>query len=235
MYAYLPSKTLQVRLHQSGGNPARLDLLEDLLFQLDIQPIFGIELNQIKENGILILPTRAISRPFEDWELEFVTWFIAQGNSLFHLSNEYPWTVNDSILGQRFGYQFQSRVIGLDSNNTFDIYPFPDTLNIFDPFDSHLHFSVHHTSVVIRGNDTFTEIANFRRSELANIGEMGSFGIACPRDPTTGRGAIIALGDSGLLGRTILPHNPGPGLRAGNNYELVKRIMIWLKNQASLT
>ena len=235
MYAFLPTNFLQVNLHLRGGNPARLDLFKELLLQVDIQPLLGIEFSQIKDNGILILPTRQTTSPFEEWELDFVTQFIAQGNPLFHLSNCFPWTVNDSILGQRFGYQFQSLVVGLDPDNAFDAYPLPDTLNIFEPFDSHLHFSIHHTGTVSGRNDTFTEIAVFRESEIANVGDIGPFGIGCPRDPITGRGAIVALGDSGLLGRPIIPGYTGPGLRAGNNYELVKKIIIWLKNQASLT
>lgn len=249
MHAFLPLKFLQVDLHLRGSNPARLDqfparldqsparldLFKELLLQVNIQPILGIEFSQIKDNGILILPTRQTICPFEDWELDFVTQFIAQGNPLFHLSNDFPWTINDSNLGQRFGYQFQSRVMGLDPDDSFDVYPTPNTLNIFDPFDSDLHFSIHNSSVVIGENDTFTDIAVYKKSEIAIVGELGPFGIGCPRDPITGRGAIVALGDSGLLGRPMLPGYTGPGLRAGDNYELIKRIMIWLKNQASLT
>ena len=232
MLAFLPSKFFQVDLHQQGGSPARLDLFSDLLRQVDIQPIFGVELDEIKENGILILPTRQIAKPFENWELDFVTQFIAQGNPLFHLSNAFPWPVNDSILGQRFGYQFQSRISGLNPDVPLDVYPLPNPLNIFAPFDSKLHFSVLSTGIVTAA-ETFTVIADFKRSEIAHVGKLGPFGMGLPRDPVTGRGAIVALGDSGLLGRPIVPRAPGPGLRAGDNFELIKRIMIWLKNQAA--
>jgi hypothetical protein len=232
MLAYLPSKFLQVELHQRGGSPARLDLFEDLLRQVDIQPIFGMEFDEIKENGILILPTRQIHQPFEDWELDFVTQFVAQGNPLFHLSNAFPWPVHDSILGQRFGYQFQSRVSGLDPDELFNVYPLPNPLDIFAPLDNKLYFSVLSTGVVT-GDETFAVIADFKQSEIAYVGKKGSFGMGLSRDPVTGRGAILALGDSGLLGRPMIPHAPGPGLRAGDNFELIKRIMIWLKNQAA--
>ena len=126
MRAFLPDHFLQVDLHQRGGDPARLDLLKDLLLQADIQPIFRIDFSGKKETGLLILPARSIIHPFEEWEPGFVTQFIVQGNSLFHLSSMYPWTVNDSILGQRFGYRFHSRVIG------------QDPLDIFSPLDSHV-------------------------------------------------------------------------------------------------
>ena len=232
MLAYLPSKFLQVDLHQQGGSPARLDLFEDLLRQVDIQPIFGMEFDEIEENGILILPTRQIHQPFEDWELDFVTQFIARGNPLFHLSNAFPWPINDRILGQRFGYQFQSRVSGLNPDDLFDIYPLPNPLNIFGPLDNKLHFSVLSTGTVI-GEERFTVIADFKQSEIACVGKPGPFGIGLPRDPVTCRGAIVALADSGLLGRPMIPHAPGPGLQAGDNFELIKRIMIWLKNQAA--
>jgi hypothetical protein len=232
MLAYLPSKFLQVDLHQQGGSPARLGLFEDLLRQVDIQPIFDMEFNEIKEKGILILPTRGIAQPFEDWELDFVTHFVAQGNPLFHLSNAFPWTVNDSILGQRFGYQFHSRVSGLNPDNLFDAYPLPNPLNIFDQLNNKLHFSVLATGVVT-GEEMFTVIADFKQSEIAYVGKKGPFGIGLPHDLVTGRGAIVALGDSGLLGRPMIPHAPGPGLMAGDNFELINRIMIWLKNQAA--
>ncbi|MFL7867395.1 MAG: hypothetical protein ACK2UV_19920 [Candidatus Promineifilaceae bacterium] len=231
MLAYLPLKFLQVDLHQEGGSPARLDLFADLLRQVDIRPVIGVELDEIKENGILILPTRQIYQPFEDWELDFITQFIAQGNPLFHLSNAFPWPVNDSILGKQFGYHFQSRVSGLNPDELFDIYPLPSPLNIFAPLDNKLHFSVLSTSIVT-GDETFTVIADFKQSEIAYVGEQGPFGIGRSRDPVTGRGAIVALGDSGLLGRPIIPRAPGPGLRTGDNFELIKRIVIWLKNQA---
>lgn len=233
MLAYLPSKFLQVNLHQRGGSPARLDLFGELLRQADIQPIFGIKLSEISEKGILILPTRDFRTPFEDWELDFVTQFIAQGNPLFHLSNAYPWPISDSALGQRFGYQFQSRVTGLDPASPVDVYPLPNALNIFAPSDYNLHFSILHSSIVIGETDKFAVIADFEQSEIAYVGQKGPFGIGVPRDPVNGRGAIVALGDSGLLGRPILPSYPGPGLRAGDNFELIKRIMIWLKSQAA--
>jgi hypothetical protein len=232
MLAYLPSKFLQVELHQQGGSPARLDLFGELLRQVDIQPIFGIELNEINENGMLILPTRDFRIPFENWELDFVTHFIAQGNPLFHLSNAYPWPIIDSVLGQRFGYQFQSRVTGLDPSSSFAVYPSPNDLNIFAPSDYNLHFTTLHASIVTAETDTFSVIADFRQSEIAYVGQKGPFGIGLPRDPLNGRGPIVALGDSGLLGRPLGPSYPGPGLRAGDNFELIKRIVSWLKNQA---
>lgn len=44
MKAYLPSKFLQVTLHQKGGNPARLDTFLTLLRELKFQPVLGIDI-----------------------------------------------------------------------------------------------------------------------------------------------------------------------------------------------
>jgi hypothetical protein len=93
MNAYLPSKFLQVVLHQSGGSPARLDELLKLLRQLAFKPIVGIDLRKISKRGLLLLPTRQYKFPFEQDELDSIVNFVSQGNPLFHLSNHPPLTI----------------------------------------------------------------------------------------------------------------------------------------------
>jgi len=103
---------------------------------------------------------------------------------------------------------------------------------VFDPIDSNLHFSIRNSSHILCKRETFKVIVDFNKSGISNAYSNKAFDIARPRNPDTGAGAIIALGDSGLLGEPMCK-NPGPGLRAGDNYELVKRMVLWLKNQSA--
>jgi hypothetical protein len=230
MKAYLPSNFLQVALHQSGGNPARLDELLKLLRQLAFKPIVGIDLRQISKRGLLLLPTRQAKYPFEQDELDFIVHFVSQGNPLFHLSNHPPLTKQDTRLGQLLGYRFRSVVKGSDPSRDFEVYPTPHSTSVFGSVDTNLHFSIRNSCIVSYDSDSFSVIADFSRSALSCGDPNAAFGIARPRNRETG--AIVALGDSGLLGEPMAS-NPGPGLHAGHNLELIERILRWLRNQAA--
>ena len=227
MNAYLPSKFLQVALHHSGGNPARLDELLKLLRQLAFKPVVGIDVRKISKGGLLLLPTRQYKFPFEQDELDFIVNFVSQGNPLFHLSNHPPLTKQDTCLGQLLGYRFHSVVKGSDPSRSFEVYPTPHSTSVFDSVDTNQHFSIRNSCIVSYDNDLFSVIADFSRSNLSCGDPNAAFGIARPRKLETG--AIVALGDSGLLGEPT-SKNPGPGLHAGDNSELVKRILRWLRN-----
>jgi hypothetical protein len=229
MKAYLPKKFLQVKLHKS--NPTRLYDLLCLLRDLEFEPVSNIDLREIKKHdGLLLLPTRQYKIPFEQGELDFVINFISRGNPLFHLSNHCPLTIQDTCLGQLFGYRFHDVVKGCDINRNFKVYPTLNSSLAFGSADINIHFSVRNSSIVSYDHDTFSVIADFSRSDLSCIDPKAAFGIARSRNLETG--AIVALGDSGLLGKP-LPNNPGPGLGAGDNLELVKRILLWLRNQTA--
>ncbi|MGD2207119.1 MAG: hypothetical protein PVH17_10095 [Anaerolineae bacterium] len=232
MNAYLPREFLQVALHQRGGNPARLDELFRLLEQLAFKPVVGIDLQKISKRGLLLLPTRQCRFPFEQGELDFIVSFLSQGNPLFHLSNHPPLTKQDTSLGQLLGYRFHSVVNGTDPHCDFEVYPTPHSVSVFESVDANLHFSIRNSCIVTYDNDSFSVIADFSRSNLSNGDPNAAFGIARPRNLGTGAGAIVALGDSGLLGEPM-SGNPGPGLHAGDNLELVKRILRWLQNQTA--
>jgi hypothetical protein len=227
MKAYLPSKFLQVALQQQKYSERLAELLK-LLEQLGFSPNVGGDLREISESGLLLLPTRQKRFPFEQEELDFIVNFVSQGNPLFHLSNHPDLTVQDTRLGRLLGYRFHSMVKGADSSSNFEVYPTLHSSPIFDAVEPNLHFSVCNSCVVSYDNDSFSVIADFSRSNLSCGDANAAFGIARPRNLKTG--AIVALGDSGLLGKPM-SNNPGPGLRAGDNWELVKRILLWLKEQ----
>ncbi|MGB6896382.1 MAG: hypothetical protein WBF37_10635 [Dehalococcoidia bacterium] len=231
MKAYLPSKFLQVTLHQKGCNPARLGTLLALLIELNFEPALGIDILTIAYPGLLLLPTRQCKFPFEDNEIRFIRDFISQGNPLFHLSNHYPLTKQDTVLGQEFGYRFHDVVKGFNKHRNFNVYPLSNPTSIFHSLDAKMHFKIHNSSIVSDDSDTFITIADFSRSDISTGDRNAAFGIARPRNLETG--AIVALGDSGLLGEPspCYPDNPGPGLNVGNNLDLVTRILLWLRNQ----
>jgi hypothetical protein len=230
MKAYLPAKFLQVMLHHKGGDPARLDDLLDLLRELSFEPVVGIDLRDVSSWGLLLLPTRRLKCPFEQEELDRVVNFVSQGNPLFHLSNHSPLTEQDSCLGRLFGYRFHSIVRGSDRAGNLNVDPTSHCNPVFDTSIHDLHFTIHNSSIVSPDDSSFCVIADFSRSDLSCGDPSGAFAIARPR--TQDMGAIVALGDSGLLGKPMMPKNPGPGLRAGDNRELVKRILGWLKTQS---
>jgi hypothetical protein len=230
MNAYVPSKFLQVALHRSGGNPARLDKLLDLLRQLAFEPVVGKDIRKISKRGLLLLPTRQAKYPFEQDELDFTVNFVSQGNPLFHLSNHPPLTKQDTRLGQLLGYRFHSVVKGSDPMCNFEVYPTPHSTSVFDSVDTNLHFSIRNSCIVSCDSDSLTVIADFSRSDLSCGDPNAAFGIARPRNFETG--AIVALGDSGLLGEPMSRY-PGPGLNVGDNMELVERILRWLRNQTA--
>jgi hypothetical protein len=139
-------------------------------------------------------------------------------------------TIEDSKIGCRFGYEFFGYVEGID-NKTFDIYTVENTLNIFRDTEENLKFSVCNSSMV-RHSEEFTSIANFAKSSISHGDNDSTFGIAKSLNNSTGFGAIIALGDSGIIGKPM-PKNPGPGLTAGDNNQLVTQIIQWLMKEAS--
>lgn len=228
MKAYLPSKFLQVALHANGGKPARLDDLRDLLAELGFTPVIDVELSTISDSGLLVLVTRQCRYPFEPQELEFIEDYVGKGNPIFHLSNHPPLTKEDSRLGKLLGYQFHSCVQGADSKREFDVYPVSGYSSLFASIDPDRHFTIRNSCIVSPLQDTFTVIADFSRSDLSGVDPKSAFGIAQPR--TKENGAIVALADSGLLGEPT-PENPGPGLSAGNNRDLVGQILEWLRKQ----
>jgi hypothetical protein len=227
MNAYLPSKFLQVTVHKNY--PERLESLISLLEEINVEPVVDIDLLDITAAGLLFLPTRQWKFPFENLEINFILDFVSKGNPLFHLSNHGPkLTVQDSVLGQEFGYRFQRTIKGFIPKQKFDVYPMSNPTSVFDPLDQNIHFTICNSSEVIDESGTFSVIADFSRSNVPEGDRNAAFGIARPRSPETG--AIVALGDSGLLGEPV-PCYPGPGLHAGDNMELVKRILLWLRNQ----
>ena len=227
MKAYLPSQFLQVALHQKRGQPNRLDELLNLLEQCAFVPVVGIDLLSISESGLLLLPTRQFWSPFSRNALDFIVDFVSRGNPLFHLSNHPPLTIQDTRLGRRFGYHFRGVVFGADIGREFQVYPLPHA--IFDADQPSLHFSVRNSCTISCG-DAFSPIADFSKSSLLCGNPSSAFGIARPR--SAAGGAIVALGDSGILGEPS-PNHPGPGLDAGDNRQLVERILRWLRDQAA--
>jgi hypothetical protein len=227
MNIYIPSKFLQVTLHQNGGKPARLDDLLFLLEDLNFNPYVGIDIHDIKDDGILLLPTRQKAHPFQKDEIDFLVDFISNGNPLFHLSNHPPLTDNDSFLGNYFGYKF-SGVVKTTNSHNFDIFVTPGTF-LANENEANLHFTVRNTSIVSTKDEDFIVIADFSRSNVPNVNHYSAFGLAKPRFNESG--AIVALGDSGLLGEPTI-NNPGPGLGECDNLHLIRRILNWLKNQA---
>ena len=190
MKTYLPSKFLQVTLHQKGGNPARLDTLLALLRELNSEPVLGIDILAITNPGLLLLPTRQCRFPFEKNEIRFVLNFISQGNPLFHLSNHPPHTKQDTTLGQEFGYRFHDVVKGSNTNRDFDVYPLSNPTSIFYPLDTKMNFTIRNSSIVSDDSETFLAIADFSRSDITTGDRNAAFGIARPRDLETG--AIVA-------------------------------------------
>jgi hypothetical protein len=230
MKAYLPAKFLQVALHQRGGNPARLDRLFRLFGYLNLEPVMGIHITEIKDPGLLLLPTRQLKYPFDGDEISCILEFVSQGNPLFHLSNHYPLTIQDSILGQEFGYRFHGVIRGSNPARDFDVYPLSGSNQLFDPSNSNMHFTIRNSSMLATECEKFAPIADFSRSEITSGQNNAAFGIARSRDHRAG--AIVALADSGLLGEPM-PSNPGPGLEAGNNIDLVGSILLWLLEQTA--
>ena len=228
MNIYIPAKFLQVTLHQNGGKPARLDDLLSLLKDLKFTPIVGIDIHDISKNGVLLLPTRQKAHPFQKDEINLITDFISKGNPRFHLSNHPPLTDNDSALGNYFGYDF-SGVIKTNNNQNFDIYLSPGTF-LTDDIEPDIHFTVRNTSIVSIKGEGFFVIADFSRSKIHTVNPDSAFGIA--KSKTNKSGAIVALGDSGLLGEPTKRH-PGPGLGEGDNLHLIKNVLVWLKDQST--
>ena len=230
MKAYLPTKFLQVALHQQGGDPPRLGRFSALLSDLDFDPIIGVELLEIDTPGLLILPTRQCRFKFSTHEINFVQDYVSQGYPLFHLSNHPPLNIEDSRVGRRFGYTFVDVVKGISPQCNFDVFPLSNTRSIFVSLDRDPHFTIRNSSMVTFNIDGFFPIADFTRSRISCGKADAAFAIARPRVDTYG--AIVVLGDSGLLGEPMAG-NPGPGLGAGNNRDLVGCILQWLRNQTA--
>lgn len=236
MKAYLPPKFLQVAKHQS--NSSRLEEFRNLLEQIGLVPDMETEIEDLDEVGILILPTRQKMYPFcRDGELARIKAFVSDGNPLFHLSNHgkkpnttlEDLTVEDSKIGNLFGYHFYGYVEGPE--NTFSIFTLENSLNLFGIQEDQQKFSVCN-SCSLRQSDSFTVIADYSKSVISYGDKNSVFGIAKPHNPALGTGAIVALGDSGILGKPM-DGNPGPGLNVGDNRELITQIIKWLIKEAS--
>jgi hypothetical protein len=229
MNAYLPSKCLQVALHQQ--HPKRLEKLLQLLEDTGLKPNLGVSLSQLSQPGLLLLPSRQFKHTFDPGELDTIKDFINSGNSLFHLSNHPPLPKEDSRVGYCFGYRFENRWVKRSGTSCdLDIYPTPEGHLVFGPISDGLHFTVCNSCAISPHHSLFCVIADFSRSGLSTGNPQAPFGIARPR--TARGGAIVALADSGLLGDPV-PSNPGPGLGEGDNRELVRRITRWLVDQTT--
>lgn len=175
MNAYLPSRFLQVALHERDGRPARLDKLLQVLRGLGFNPSVGIDLRAISKPGLLLLPTRQLRFPFEQEELCFVVGFVSQGNSLFHLSNHPPLTQQDTRLGELLGYRFHGVVRGFDPRQDFEVYPTPSTDGPFHSLDTDLHFSIRNSCMISYDNESCSVIADFSRSVLSCGDQSAAF------------------------------------------------------------
>jgi hypothetical protein len=236
MKAYLPDKFLQVALHKGISNFARLDKFITLLEKHGLSVDLSTPIESISEPGLLILTTRQKKYKFinDDPELEKISNFISAGNPLLHLSNHGnkpgtslpDFTIQDSKIGELFGYGFHGYTEGI--NPELKIFPTNVFMELISNIDLELNFSVCNSSM-INHSEEFSIIADFSKSTLTHGSERSAFGIAKPKNKI---GAIVALADSGLLGEP-LPKNPGPGLEAGNNNELISIIIQWLIHQAS--
>lgn len=222
---------LQSDLHIGPTSGHRLACFLELLGECGVEASFppSEDLRAELDEANLIIATTRYS-DFSERELGSLVNAVTAGRSLLHLSNHKPLPLYDCQFSQGFGYKFKNQSF-VDRNRQI---PFEFDINLGAlpgyTHDSNIRkVAINKCSSIAVHDDRFKTISVLPEScinaENREDGGGELFAVACKASGISGR--IVAMADSGLIGEPFDQY-PGPGLRVGENYEIVSEIIRWL-------
>lgn len=234
MKAIIAPRHLQVCLHNKKPQGERLACFIELLTQLDFEVTFP-NITKLKSDlndcSLLILTTR--QNKYENWEVKLYKHYVKSGGNLLHLSNHKPHPMNDTQLSKHFGYEFENIHYKHTKEKPFSIQIEPNSIDKFElDWNKSYHFSVNNCCNINILNVEAEVLAKLPENVLElNTKESGKgLAFAISIESYKNRGRIVAISDSGIIGKPR-NGNPGPGLWSGDNGAILKGIIRWLTYQ----